>query len=83
MTLFELLAEVASVELLVRREAGTLAVAVIATSGGRRVLVLERTYREGITVLLDPTDEELETARSGDLWKLWNSDRTTDLSSVI
>ena len=83
MTLFELLAEVASVELLLRREDAVLAVAVIATSAGRRVLVLERTYRDGIHVLLDPTEEEMETARSGDLWKLWNLDRATYLSSVI
>jgi hypothetical protein len=83
MTLFELLAEVASVELILRREDGVLAVAVVATFAGRRVLVLERTYREGIHVLLDPTEEEMETARSGDLWTLWNLDRATYLSSVI
>ncbi|HSS48913.1 MAG TPA: hypothetical protein VLX28_08200 [Thermoanaerobaculia bacterium] len=83
MTLVELLAEVASVELVLRREDSVLAVAVVATPTGRRVLALERTYRDGIHVLLDPTEEEIEIARSGDLWKLWNLDRTMYLSSVI
>ena len=54
-----------------------LAVAIVATPAGRRVLAMERTYRGGIHVLLDPTEEDLETARSGDLWKLWNLARTT------
>ena len=44
---------------------------------------MERTYRDGIHVLLNPTEEEVETARSGDLWKLWNAGRTEYLSSVI
>jgi hypothetical protein len=29
----------------------------------------------GTEILLDPTPEEVEIARSGDLWKIWNSGR--------
>lgn len=83
MTLVELLAEVAGAELVFRREDDLLAVVVVAMPAGRRVLAMERTYRDGIHVLLDPTEEELETARSGDLWKLWNLERSTYLSSMI
>jgi hypothetical protein len=83
MTLVELLAEVTGAELVLRREDEMLAVAVVATPAGRRVLAMERTYRDGIHVLLDPTEEEIELARSGDLWKLWNLERSTYLSSVI
>ncbi|HEX3554569.1 MAG TPA: hypothetical protein VIA62_15205 [Thermoanaerobaculia bacterium] len=72
MTLVQLLADLASVEFVLRREDEVLAVAVVATPAGRRVLALERTYRDGIHVLLDPTEEEIEIARSGDLWKLWS-----------
>jgi hypothetical protein len=46
-------------------------------------LGIERTYREGLCVILDPTPEDLETARSGNLWDLWNSDRARDLHSIV
>ena len=46
-----------------------------------RLLMLETLREYGLECLV--ASEEMETARSGDLWKLWNSDRTTDLSSVI
>jgi len=82
MTLVELLAELGQVSLLVHRNEVTLAVAVFDLQG-RQLLVIERTYREGICVILDPTPEEIETARSGYLWNLWNSDRAKDLAGVI
>ncbi|HYX24644.1 MAG TPA: hypothetical protein VFC23_10870 [Thermoanaerobaculia bacterium] len=83
MTLVELLTELTGAELVLRREEDMLMVAVLATSAGRRVLAMERTYRDGIHVLLDPTEEEVEMARSGDLWQLWNESRAEYLSSVI
>lgn len=50
---------------------------------GRQLLVIERTYREGVCVILDPTPEEIETARTGYLWDLWNSDRAKGLAGVV
>jgi hypothetical protein len=82
-TLVALLAELGGAELTLRREEATMAVACVVLAGGRQLLALERTYREGTCVLLDPTPEELELARSGDLWQLWNSDRSTLLHSVV
>ena len=49
---------------------------------GRRMLAVERTYREGVCIILDPTPEELSVAREGDLWKLWNSERAQDLYAI-
>lgn len=40
----------------------------------RRALIVERTYRAGVYVLLDPTDDEIAAARK-DGWSAWNSDR--------
>ena len=57
--------------------------AVVALPENRTVLALERTYRDGIKMIFDPTEEELEIGRSSDLWRLWNSDRTVMLDSVI
>ncbi|NJL26716.1 MAG: hypothetical protein HC897_02005 [Thermoanaerobaculia bacterium] len=58
------------------------AVVVVRLGDGRRVLGIERTYRDGLGILFDPTDDEVEIARSGDLWQLWNSDRVVSLSSL-
>lgn len=59
-----------------------LAVVVVGLGEGRRVLGIERTYRDGLRILFDPTDQEVEIARSGDLWQLWNSDRVVSVSSL-
>lgn len=84
MTLVELLAELTGAELAFHREDEDewLAVVVVVTPAGRRVLAMERTYRQGIHILLDPTEEEVETARSGNLWSLWNSGRCRYLASI-
>ncbi len=79
----QLLAELGGATLELQRGDVTIAAAVIALPAGRQVLALERTYREGLRVILDPTQEELETARSGNLWDIWNSDRAKDLSSIV
>lgn len=79
----EFLFELGASELLVSRsDSATLAAIVVVLHDGRRLLAVERTYRDGICILFDPTEEEIETARSGDLWQLWNSDRMKFLDSV-
>lgn len=83
LTLLELPSEIGGVDLSFRREDASIAVALIALPGGRQLLTVERTYREGICVLLDPTQDELEVARNGDLWQLWNSERARRLHSVV
>jgi hypothetical protein len=83
MSLVQLLTELGGAELVLRREDPTLAVAVLAMPGGRQVLAMERTYREGIRTILDPTPEEIEIARNGDPWKLWSSDRAASLFSAV
>lgn len=81
-SLVELLTRLAGAELSFRREDedDLLAVALLALPAGRQVLFIERTYRDGTKVLLDPTPEEIETARSGGLWALWNSERSRYLA---
>jgi hypothetical protein len=74
-TLVELLAQLTGAELSFRREADLLGVVVLVLPGGCQVLVIERVYRDGTGILLDPTPEELEIARSGDLRQIWNSER--------
>ena len=53
----------------------------------RQILVItfraRRTYREGVIYTLDPSEEEIEIAREGDLWKLWNSDRGILLAGIV
>lgn len=82
-TLLQLLGNLGGAELVLSREATTIAVAIVALPPGRSLLALERTYREGIRIILDPTPEELEIARSGDPWQLWSSDRSRLLHSVV
>ena len=82
LTFAELLFELGATDLVLSRNDATLAVIVVELADGRRLLAIERTYREGLCILFDPTDEEIEIARSGDLWQLWNSDRPAMLSSV-
>ncbi len=38
---------------------------------GQRLIVGERTYRQGIVTLIDPTGEEISFLQHGDLWKIW------------
>jgi len=83
-SLVELLAQLSGAELSCRREDEDdflgLAATVLILPTGRQVLFVERTYRDGTGVLLDPTSEDLEIARSGDLWSLWNDERTRRLA---
>jgi hypothetical protein len=81
-SLVELVTRLAGAELSFQREDENdlLAVTVLDLPSGRQVLFVERTYRDGTGVLLDPTPEELEIARSGNLWSLWNEERTRHLA---
>lgn len=83
LSLVDLLTQLAGAELAFRREDDLLAVAVLTLPAGRQMLLIERTYRDGIGVLLDPTPEDLEVARTGDLWQLWNSERRSLLASAL
>jgi len=69
-TLVELLGQLAGAELSFRREADLLGVSAVVLPGGRQILIIERVYRDGTGILLDPTPEELEIARDGDLWQI-------------
>ena len=82
-SLIQLLGELAGLEIEHRRYATTLATALLKRPDGRRLLLLERTYREGVVYILDPSEEEMEIAREGDLWKLWNSERGVLLAGVV
>jgi hypothetical protein len=82
-SLIELLGELAGVKIERRRHTATLAMALLRRPDGRRLLLLERTYREGVVYILDPSEEELEVAQEGDLWKLWNSDRGVLLGGIV
>lgn len=79
----EFLHELGGSDLELHRCDGTLDMAVMALRDGRKLLAIERTYRDGTKVIFDPTVEELEVARNGDLWKLWNSDRTKYIDSLM
>lgn len=49
---------------------------------GRQLILLERSYREGLHYLPNPTAEEMEIAASGDPWSLWNSRRSRFLGGL-
>ena len=82
LTLVDLLTQLSGAELSFRRERDLIAVALLIFPTGRQVLLAEQTYRAGIHVLLDPTPEEVETARVGSLGQIWNSPRSLSLYSA-
>ncbi len=49
----------------------------VQLADGRRLLVVERTYREGSTAIVDPSDEEVTRYRVDPL-TAWNSPRGED-----
>lgn len=81
-SLVELLTQLAGAELSFRREDENdlLVVTVLVLPNGQQALFVERTYRDGTRVLLDPTPEDFEIARSGNLWSLWNEERSRHLA---
>ena len=81
-TLVDLLSNLGGVKVLARCNTGTIAAVALAFPAGRRIILCERTYRDGICAILDATDGELDVLRAGDLWVLWNSDRATPLDGL-
>ena len=82
MTIAELLTNFFSANIIVSKNDATLEAVALYAAGGRRLILLQRTYREGLAVLLDPNDGDIEAIRTGDLWTLWNSDRATGLDNL-
>jgi hypothetical protein len=83
MTLAELFVETVGAKLELQREEDLYAMGILALPNGRRVIVIERTYRDGIHVILDPTQEELDVARNGSLHQLFSSERGSYLASAL
>jgi hypothetical protein len=82
MTLPDLLAECAGAVTTHQRATPELETVTLAFPDGRRMILLERTYRDGATVIVDPTEDELAAAKTADLWDLWNSGRGVHLAGV-
>jgi hypothetical protein len=83
MTLTELFAETVGAKLELQREEDLYAMGILALPNGRRMIVIERTYRDGIHVILDPTQDELAVARDGNLHQLFSSERGSFLASAL
>jgi hypothetical protein len=83
MTLTELFAETVGAKLELQREEDLYAMGILALPNGRRMIVIERTYRDGIHVILDPTQDELAVARDGNLYQLFSSERGSFLASAL
>jgi hypothetical protein len=82
MTLASILSEMAGGCLAGSRSDSVLAATWMTFPGGRGLVLVERTYRDGLCVIIDPTEADLETLRSGDLWDLWNSERAARLDGL-
>ncbi len=84
--LLRFLADYARADVSFRRveEFGGCGTAIVVFPGHRVVIILERTYRKGLKYIPDPSPDEIEIARrGGDLWKLWNSNRSIWLSCGV
>lgn len=78
----EFLFELGAEELELSRSDATLAVAIVGLGDRRRLLAIERTYRAGVKIIFDPAEKEVQIARDGNLWDLWNSDRARHVDSM-
>jgi len=83
MTLLNLLASYAGAWVVERGNDPCLASALITFPDGRRLIVLERTYREGIRVIHTPHDAEISRMTGMQLWDLWNSDRAENIDGAV
>lgn len=83
-TFLAFLSEHAGLELVARRDDDAcLAAALVKLSHGRRAIFVERTYRDGVAVIVDPSDGEVATFHAGDLWDIWNSKRAQRLGGIV
>ena len=83
MGVLELLEGLGGAKVVLRRDGVSLAAALVKTVVGRQLILVERIYRGGTCVLLDPTEDETETAATGDLWQLWNSERAVAVWGLL
>lgn len=82
MTLSMLLADLAGTAFVHSRGDSVLGAMMLEFPNGRRVLLIERTYRDGLRAITDPTLSDVEILQAGNLWDLWNSDRATLLDGI-
>lgn len=82
MTIVELLTNLFGVTVIAQRTDAMMSAVALRVSEGRRLIMVERTYREGLVVLLEPTDADIEIIQSGDLGALWDSDRAVPLDDI-
>lgn len=84
MSLLDVVAELAGAAPVRRRATDLLIAAILTLPNGRTLLTLERTYRPGVHVIVDPTPEELEIAESedADLQRLFESERAEPVGNV-
>jgi hypothetical protein len=83
MTLVDLLAAYAGAATTHRRATPEIEAVALVFPDGRRMILLERTYRGGVGIIRDPTDGELAAMReAADLWELWNSDRKDNVGGL-
>jgi hypothetical protein len=83
MTLLNLLASYAGAWVVERGNDPCLASALITFPDGRRLIILERTYREGIRVIPTPNDADISRMKGMQLWDLWNSDRAENIDGAV
>ena len=82
MTIVELLTSLFGVTVIAQRNDATMSAVALRVSDGRRLIMVERTYREGLKVLLQPTDADIELIQGGDLSALWKSDHAVPLDDI-
>ena len=78
-----LLEREAGIRVTVRRSDVTLAAVVLERRDGSPMILIERTYREGVRCILHPTPQEIAAVRDDDLWDTWNSDRAILLCGIV
>jgi hypothetical protein len=53
-------------------DVGSIAGLLITLPDASRIILVERTYRDGTYGVLDATDEHVAAFHRGDLWAVWN-----------
>jgi hypothetical protein len=77
MTLIDLLTTYARAVITHRRDDPEMAAVTLTLPDGRRMILLERTYRSGVVAIQNPTEDDLAVLQTeaSDLSRLWNSGR--------
>jgi hypothetical protein len=82
MTVLEVLGRAGNVEIIHRGTDPCLAVVIVMLRTGPAIL-MERTYREKLMWIENPTSEQIAQAREGDVWKLWAAENAVDLDGAL